>query len=680
MIWRLLDARRHYPVPTIVFAVLLGLAALDAHIIDTQARGYGHTFPVLAQIEQLLVLTAVGLFLGGFGWWLVVRLVIPTTTGTLIDRRDEDDDHARGVATRLDIAQHASAAAMRRKATLLRPSLGRLSWWRRRRTPVTEYAAKLVTAGAVSKTSDVWSCCEDVDMRVGGPRNGKSGSMVPHIRTAPGPIVVTSTRADLLEHTERGRARKGRVLVFNPTGIGDLPSTVRWSPLIGCTDFATAQRRADDLIPPSTGEAERWDTQARGLLAILLHAAALLGPTQGSNGSVRQIGQWLSHPDKTTETEICAALKPSPEALALQSDIHAALTINSRTLTSITATLRPAIRWASESTAAAVGDASLSDPDLLDIAGFVTGHALAPELLAAELDRLDLADPFRTETIPAESRVSESAGDEADTRQFDSLYLVGREGSCRPLIGALTAEIAHQARMAAARQVAGRLDPPLSLFLDEAPLTCGPIPLHDWTADMGGRGVWIHITAQSLAQLRDCWGADRAAAIQGNVSALMIFGGIKNREDLETLSALAGTRMRQLDEDDIRPVPVMSPAQITRMRKGEVLLIVNGLRPVIGRSRMGWHSKPMLYTLRATKQLGTWLQRVADVVWQATQRGSAQALIAIRAPFRVLAERAAQRRADRARLARAEAAARLQDRASVPTPPGADGTAAEEGQ
>ncbi len=73
----------------------------------------------------------------------------------------------------------------------------------------------------------------------------------------------------------------------------------------------------------------------------------------------------------------------------------------------------------------------------------------------------------------------------ADAR--DSLYLIGREGGARTLIGALTAEVAHQVRMHAAAAPGGRLDPPMTALLDEAPLTCGPIPLHDWTADMGGR-------------------------------------------------------------------------------------------------------------------------------------------------------------------------------------------------
>jgi hypothetical protein len=37
--------------------------------------------------------------------------------------------------------------------------------------------------------------------------------------------------------------------------------------------LGTAQRRTADLIPASTGEGERRDTEACGLLAVLMHAA-----------------------------------------------------------------------------------------------------------------------------------------------------------------------------------------------------------------------------------------------------------------------------------------------------------------------------------------------------------------------------------------------------------------------
>ena len=238
-------------------------------------------------------------------------------------------------------------------------------------------------------------------------------------------------------------------------------------------------------------------------------------------------------------------------------DIRSIYGTNDRTLTSITTTLMPAVRWATETTAATTGDAPLDDPHFLDIPGLVTGH---------------------------------SSG------RFGSLYLIGRDGTSRPLVGALTAEIAHQARMAASETPSGRLDPPLTMVLDEAPLTCGPIPLQDWTADMGGRGVWMHIGAQSLAQLRDVWGRDRADAILGNVASLMAFGGIKAANDLNDLSTLAGTRLVQLDDDDRRPIPVMTPAQISQLPIGVALVLRNGLRPVIGKAPLAWQRRRPLAT------------------------------------------------------------------------------------
>src|SRR4051795_9206781 len=68
------------------------------------------------------------------------------------------------------------------------------------------------------------------------------------------------------------------VHVFNPVGFGDVPSTVRWSILAGCEDYATAIRRTGDLLPQSmSAEAEHWFGKARTYLPVLLHAAAVAG-------------------------------------------------------------------------------------------------------------------------------------------------------------------------------------------------------------------------------------------------------------------------------------------------------------------------------------------------------------------------------------------------------------------
>jgi type IV secretion system protein VirD4 len=530
MIWRVLRTLRHYPYEAA--GILLGLA-LFAWLC--------RPFPVLEPLAAALtVLSASGLAVAT-GWWVAKWLAPAVSSGAWVNRRDDEATHAGGVATWLDVGERAGASAMRAKATVLRPSLRQQP--RRRRRRLTGYAVQLLRAGWLPFGSAIWSSCEDVTMRIGGPRSGKSASLACHALDAPGVLLVTTSRTDLLDATSEARSRHGRVDVFNPTGLGGLESTVRWSPLTGCSSLGTAQRRAGDLIPESTGEGERWDTQARGLLAVLMHAAALSG------GTMRTVLDWVSPADRIARDQVLDALKTSPVARPLSAEIRSVYGTNDRTLTSITATVLPAIRWLSEETAVLVGDAPLDDPRFLDVEQLVAGGT-------------------------------------------DSLYLIGREGSCRPLIGALTAEVAHQVRMTAAASPYGRLDPPMTAVLDEAPLTCGPIPLHDWTSDMGGRGLTLHIAGQSLAQFRDVWGDDRAAAILGNVAALLVFGGLKTAEDLEQLSTLCGTRLVQLDPDDRRPIPVMTPAEISSLPPGTALLIRNALRPVIGRAPMVWERNP----------------------------------------------------------------------------------------
>ena len=74
---------------------------------------------------------------------------------------------------------------------------------------------RLCRAGLVS----VWSSIEDVTLVFGGPRTGKTGWLAGRILDAPGAVLVTSTRTDLHELTGALRARRGPVFVFNPVGL-----------------------------------------------------------------------------------------------------------------------------------------------------------------------------------------------------------------------------------------------------------------------------------------------------------------------------------------------------------------------------------------------------------------------------------------------------------------------------
>jgi len=190
-----------------------------------------------------------------------------------------------------------------------------------------------------------------------------------------------------------------------------------------------------------------------------------------------------------------------------------------------------------------------------------------------------------------------------------------------PLVTALTGHIARTARQVAGRQPAGRLDPPLTLALDEAALIC-PIPLDDWTADMGGRNVTIHIAAQSRPQLRKRWGHDGAAAIVNNAAAVVIFGGTRDQEDLQAYSTLAGEREERIVTRDhtgkvisetTQRVSTVTPAQIAQLAPGWVLLIRRGMPPVIAKVKMAWTRQDVRSVLRQRRRIARAERRAA--VW-----------------------------------------------------------------
>ena len=111
-------------------------------------------------------------------------------------------------------------------------------------------------------------------------------------------MVSTSSKPDIFMLTSGLRERRGPVHVFNPQGIGGVPSTIRWSPVEGCTDVATATRRAEAFASAvqtgGTEDARFWDTTAAGCLRALFTAAALLG------GDMRLVTRW-AHGEGTSE-------------------------------------------------------------------------------------------------------------------------------------------------------------------------------------------------------------------------------------------------------------------------------------------------------------------------------------------------------------------------------------------
>jgi type IV secretory pathway TraG/TraD family ATPase VirD4 len=276
-------------------------------------------------------------------------------------------------------------------------------------------------------------------------------------------------------------------------------------------------------------------------LAALLHAAALGG------FSMLDVLDWVSRPDAARD-QLTSVLRRSPESGFVE-EVGQFLATNDRTRTSITSTIMPTLGWLTSSAAvhAATGGYAF------DVAELLTSRA--------------------------------------------TVYLLGAEEThTAPLVCALTGHIAREARRIAASQPSGRIDPPLTLALDEAALI-SPVPLDRWSADMGGRGVCIVAAFQSRSQLIDRYGEARAATTINNAGAKVIFGGTGDRDDLNYWSTLAGERDEPVTTTDlhgqvlsrtVRRVPVLAPAQLSQLPPHRVVVFTASMPPVVGRADLAW--------------------------------------------------------------------------------------------
>jgi type IV secretion system protein VirD4 len=451
-----------------------------------------------------------------------------------------------GVATTLDILRVASGIAMHLKAAAVRPHLREVGWRERWATPTQELAVRLVRAAGMW----VWVSVEDVIVLFGGPRTGKTAWLCGAILDAVGAVVTTSTRTDVLEATRAGRAELGPVWTYNPGGLGGIPSTVNFDPVHGCDDPTVAVERAADMIPEregAKGDAAAWDAQSRRVYAAFLHAAGLAAGDCDSHDILR----WVANPEATAD-EVQTLLLRSPVE-SFGPDVAQFVTTNPTTRSSITSGIMPALQWLNSP--AAVASTRGGEP-------------------------LDVADLLRLR---------------------GTVYMLGRHAShTHPLLAGLTGYIARESRRLAALQRGGRLDPPLTLALDEAARVV-PVPLPDWTGDFGGSGIQLILAFQSRADLLDRWGDTGAAKILNNAGGVMLFGGTKDSADLNVWTTLAGMRDERVEVQNgegkvtsksVRETPVFTPSRLANLPKWRVVAFVRGMPPVIGRVVPVWKRRP----------------------------------------------------------------------------------------
>ena len=126
---------------------------------------------------------------------------------------------------------------------------------------------------------------EHAIMVLGPPRSGKTAAIViPSILAAPGPVVSTTTKPDVMNVTSRARAEVGQVWLYDPCGEQDpWPAGVRrlsWSPVPAASSWDEALLMARAMASSGGGakgttNEQHWRERSTALLAPLLYAAFL---------------------------------------------------------------------------------------------------------------------------------------------------------------------------------------------------------------------------------------------------------------------------------------------------------------------------------------------------------------------------------------------------------------------
>ena len=159
----------------------------------------------------------------------------------------------RGHATVFELWRHWSAARLRAERQVcpaMTMTIDRPQLTMRDRIKNPDHHS--VMLGRAQLGFPVRLPCEEHAVMIAPPRTYKSALLAKIILRYQGPVLSTTTRADLYRNTDRARRKLGgTVHTFNPQGIGGVPSTFALDVIggtpedRGCLDIATAIRRAD---------------------------------------------------------------------------------------------------------------------------------------------------------------------------------------------------------------------------------------------------------------------------------------------------------------------------------------------------------------------------------------------------------------------------------------------------
>lgn len=411
---------------------------------------------------------------------------------------------------------------------------------------------------------------EDMHVDVWGPRTGKTTSRaVPAILDAPGAVLVTSNKRDVVDATRDVRLT-GPVWVFDPQGIANETPSWWWNPLSYVTDEVRAAKLAEHFAAGSRDPGARtdafFDPAGQDLLAGLLLAAAL------DRRPITDVYTWLTRPWDEAPAQVLRA-----HGFPLTAD-----------------QVEGVIGAPEKQRGGIYGTAQ-------QMASCLTNRTIAAWI------------------TPAGGNVDVDARPQFDPEVFvhssGTLYSLSKEGrgTAGPLVTALTVAVIEAAEELAARSPMGRLQVPLLGVLDEAANVCRWRELPNLYSHFGSKGIILMTILQSWSQGCEVWGEAGMRKLW-SAANIRVYGGGGTTNDgtfLADLARMIGDYDRQTSSTSTsreghRTVSVQSQrdrilddADLAALPKGRAVVIASGARPTLIRTQP-WMAGPHSAAVRAS--------------------------------------------------------------------------------
>lgn len=408
----------------------------------------------------------------------------------------------------------------------------------------------LVVGVTVATAQKLYSTWEDMLMMIAGPRTGKSTSLViPAVLEAPGGVLVTSNKRDVVDATRDVRAQRGPVWVFDPQAIALEQPTWWWNPLSYVTDEVRAAKLAEHFASGSREPGAKtdayFDPAGQDLLAGLLLAAAL------EQRPLTDVYTWLTRP---TEEEPVDILRRHGYNLTAD-QVRGVVTAPEKQRGGIYGTAQQ------------------------------MASCLTNRQVAAWVNPQGASDP-RPHFDPT-----------AFVRDGGTLYSLSKEGrgTAGPLVTALTVAVVEAAEELAARSAGGRLSTPLVGVLDEAANVCRWRELPNLYSHYGSRGIVLMTILQSWSQGVDVWGESGMRKLWSASNVKVYGGGVSEDAFLESLSKLIGDYDRQASSvstgrghrtvsQQLHRERILDVADLAALPKGRAVVLSSGNRPTLVRT------------------------------------------------------------------------------------------------